>query len=100
MNERDKIIKDLDDLENIMITRQEICPKEELQYWIELQESLSDALALLKEQDEAVVPVKHIDNDKKHGRVIVWWGCPVCNFLLNGKETRFCGGCGRSVKWE
>ena len=65
----------------------------------ELKMFAHDALVLLKEQ-EAVEPVKHIDKIDEHGRFIVWWGCPVCNFLLNGKETKFCGGCGRSVKWE
>ena len=54
MPDREKVISNLTDLENIMIARQEICPKEELQYWIELQESLSDALALLKEQPQIV----------------------------------------------
>lgn len=50
--DRENAIKCLIDIEQIMITRQEICPPEELQYWIELQEGVADALALLKEQDE------------------------------------------------
>ena len=65
MQDTEKVIKDLTDLENIMIAQQEICPKEELQYWIELQESLADALELLKEQEK-----KRITLHKKH--VITW----------------------------
>ena len=57
MTDREKVINCLKDIEQIMVCRQEICPREELQYWIELQEGVADALALLKEQ-EAVVRCK------------------------------------------
>ena len=50
MIDREKVISCLTDIENIMIARQDICPWEELQYWIELQGGVADALALLKEQ--------------------------------------------------
>lgn len=49
--DREKVINCLNDIEQIMATRQEICPPEELQYWIELQEGVADALALLNEQE-------------------------------------------------
>ena len=52
MTDREKVINCLTDIEQIMVCRQEICPREELQYWIELQEGVADALALLKEQEE------------------------------------------------
>ena len=45
-----KTQKGLEELENILIARQEICPRDQLQYWIELQENLADAISLLKEQ--------------------------------------------------
>jgi hypothetical protein len=48
--DREKVINCLNDVEQIMVTRQEICPQEELQYWIELQEGVADAIVLLKEQ--------------------------------------------------
>jgi hypothetical protein len=51
MPEKDKIINCLTDIEQIMIVRQEICPREELQYWIELQEGVADAISILKEQE-------------------------------------------------
>ena len=54
MPDREKVINCLTDIENIMIVRQEICSREELQYWIELQEGVADALALLKEQQETI----------------------------------------------
>ena len=67
MADREKIIKDLTDLENVMTARQEICPREEVQYWIELQESLADALELLKEQQNRIdvlrSEVKRLDAD-------------------------------------
>lgn len=55
MPEREKAIDSLTDIEQIMIARQDICPREELQYWIELQEGVADALALLKEQQPRVL---------------------------------------------
>ena len=51
MIDREKVINCLTEIEQIMVCRQEICPREELQYWIELQEGVADALALLKEQE-------------------------------------------------
>jgi hypothetical protein len=54
MPDRENAIKCLIDIEQIMITRQEICPSEELQYWIELQEGVADAISLLKEQEEEI----------------------------------------------
>ena len=67
MPDREKAIDCLTDIENIMIARQDICPREELQYWIELQEGVADALALLKEQD-AVVRCRSCQFDEN--------GCP------------------------
>lgn len=47
----EKIVSCLSDIENIMIVRQEICPREELQYWIELQVGVAAAIAFLKKQE-------------------------------------------------
>lgn len=52
MIDMEKAINCLTDIENIMIARRDICPLEEFQYWIELQEGVADALSLLKEQEE------------------------------------------------
>ena len=54
MADMEAVVKNLEDLQNIMVERQEVCPKEELQYWIEMQESLADAVILLKEQHKIV----------------------------------------------
>lgn len=90
---RENAIKCLIDIEQIMITRQEICPREELQYWIELQEGVADALALLNEQ-EAVEP------EKEHsGSGITWWNvCGNCKTAINPND-KYCHECGRAVKW-
>jgi hypothetical protein len=63
MLDREKVISCLTDIENIMIARQDICPREELQYWIELQEGVADALALLKEQEKHSHELQQIIND-------------------------------------
>ena len=92
MPDRENAIKCLIDIEQIMITRQEICPPEELQYWIELQEGVADALSLLKEQ-EAVEPIT-VGNDYRQ------WRCPKCRDRLRYRLDKFCPHCGRVVKWE
>ena len=88
MPDREKAINSLTDIEQIMIARQEICPREELQYWIELQEGVADALSLLKEQ-EAVKPIT------EHKLFI----CPVCKNALF-REQKFCHECGKRIEWE
>ena len=64
MRETEKAINCLTDIENILIARQDMCPPEELQYWVELQEGVADALSMLKEMQE-----------RKQDRCII---CPHC----------------------
>ena len=96
----EKVISCLNDLEQIMITRQEICPSEELQYWIELQEGLAEAITLLKQRD-VITPYIDIDEAK----------CPDCKVKLTRQELLgedvlfedffdYCPRCGRKVKWK
>jgi hypothetical protein len=54
MVDSEKVINCLTDIENILIARQDICPQEELQYWIELQEGVADAIALLNDQENDI----------------------------------------------
>ena len=96
----EKVVSCLTDLEQIMITRQEICPRDELQYWIELQEGLAEAITLLKQRD-AITPYIDIDEAK----------CPDCKVKLTRQELLgddvlfedffdYCPRCGRKVKWQ
>lgn len=95
----EKVISCLNDLEQIMIIRQAICPSEELQYWIELQEGLAEAITLLKQRD-VITPYIDIDEAK----------CPDCKVKLTRQELLgedvlfedffdYCPRCGRKVKW-
>ena len=93
MPDREKVIKCLTDLEQIMITRQEICPPEELQYWIELQEGVADALALLKEQEPKTgYWIESAGDDK----------CSVCGATYSDlypdyQHTHYCPNCGAKM---
>ena len=98
--ERENVISSLTDLEQIMITRQAVCPSEELQYWIELQEGLAEAITLLK-QGDVITPYIDIDEAK----------CPDCKVKLTRQELLgddvlfedffdYCPHCGRKVKWQ
>ena len=94
MADMEKVINCLEDIENIMIARQDICPPEELQYWVELQEGVADAIAILKEQ-EAVKPKSKV----RHGaNAQIQHFCGNCNAMLHGKP-KFCSNCGRGVLW-
>lgn len=117
MIDREKVINSLTDIENIMIARQEICSREELQYWIELQEGVADALALLKEQE-----VGMIDRDKFLTNFEAWWKeqeavkpkwfidahnpagafrCGSCGERIVEKDFDFyCSKCGKPILWE
>ena len=105
MHDREKVINCLNDIEQIMATRQEICPQEELQYWIELQEGVADAIALLKAQkaqkflvDEngkiTPLPVIVRCKDCKHAEILKWLdGAIVCkkhNYTGVRPEEFFC----------
>lgn len=91
---REKVINCLTDIEQIMVCRQEICPREELQYWIELQEGVADAIALLKDQD----PIKPITASDEMG--CVWYYvCPNCKISV-GYKDKFCRNCGKQMDWR
>ena len=88
MPDREKAINCLTDIEQIMTARQDICPREELQYWIELQEGVADALAMLKEQ-EAVYP------SWQNGKMY----CGHCGSKFPPRVMmRFCHRCGVPIK--
>ena len=72
-----------------MITRQDICPREELQYWIELQEGVADAISLLKEQ-EAVKPIVSSVEQR----------CGNCNKVIEMDGWKSCPWCGKPIDWE
>lgn len=85
----EKVINCLTDIENIMIARQEICPREELQYWIELQEGVADAIALLKEQE----PVP----SEMEGGGYNWYPvCGACHGVIGDMDS-YCKHCGTPV---
>lgn len=80
---RENVINCLTDIEQIMIARQEFCPREELQYWVDLQEGVADALELLKdyerlkEQHKSLVEtcdelLKDQDAETKRILKIIW----------------------------
>ena len=95
MPDREKAINCLTDIEQIMVCRQEICPREELQYWIELKEGVADALALLKEQ-EAVEPILIREGRNKNYNDYV---CPRCdNDVVY--EQNYCLECGVQFLWK
>ena len=93
MIDRENVINCLTDIEQIMITRQEICPREELQYWVELQEGVANALAMLKEQ-EAVPPIPYHRSDG----TIFKYECRKCRTKIF-KGDLFCRHCGNPVLW-
>ena len=125
MPNREKVINCLTDIEQIMVCRQEICPREELQYWIELQEGVADAIALLKEQEEEIENLKQTAQsmmegvcllkeqeavkpvlDEQTGRI---WLCGKCGSYVGFEDNdahdpnefdKYCRDCGTPVLWE
>lgn len=86
--DREKIIKDL-----------EFCVNGHFKVELSLATKI---LALLKEQEEKQTPKPIV-----HGQMEEYWGeeeiCPDCGKRWQSADidtTRFCPGCGRSVKWE
>ena len=96
MADKEKAISCLTDVENILIARQDICPREELQYWIELQEGVADAISLLKEQ-EAVKPIVARDHDTPD--MTLWYVCPKCRIAIDYLD-KYCRHCGKEMEWE
>ena len=92
MPDMEKVIKCLTDIEQIMITRQEICPPEELQYWIELQEGVADAISLLKELKKKPQQI-----ELEGGGSTWWYVCPECHGAIDSKD-HFCRHCGQAVE--
>ena len=93
MADIEKVINCLTDIEQIMICRQEICPREELQYWIELQEGVTDALAMLQEQEKAKV----VFGRCKDGSFAT--ECGNCGMYLD-KAYSICPKCNKELDWN
>ena len=86
--DREKVIKHI--IAEISIAK--TCKKDFASVDIDM---LSDALALLKEQ-EAIKPKSKV----RHGAYAqIQHFCGNCNAMLHGKP-KFCSECGRKVKWE
>jgi mono/diheme cytochrome c family protein len=62
-----------------------------------------DALALLREQNEGIVPIESTTEQKKFadriGLAISDFWCGACHFNLIGRP-KFCSNCGKKVKWD
>ena len=67
------------------------------------EELAEDALALLKEQEEGVVPIISTTEQKKFadriGFAVSEFWCGKCHFNLIGRP-KFCPNCGKKVKWD
>lgn len=61
----------------------------------EYDELCSDALELLKEQQEAVEPEVEILNE-----IDRIYRCPKCHKAFFYMNQRYCDRCGQKVKWE
>lgn len=63
----------------------------------------SDALVLLKEQDNGIKPIKSTTEQKKFadriGIAVSDFWCGACHFNLIGCP-KFCPNCGKKVKWD
>ena len=95
MPDRENVINNLGELNNIMLLKEEICPREEVNYWTELQESIADAIVMLKEQ-EAVEPTLIREGRNKHYNDYV---CPRCDNEVV-YEQNYCSECGVRFLWE
>ena len=61
---------------------------------------VSDALAMLKEQEAKTVESIQMDRSNKWGADLTGY-CPSCKRPLKLRfNQRFCGECGQEVKWE
>lgn len=63
----------------------------------------SDALSLLKEQEEGVTPIESTTEQKKFadriGFAVSEYWCGDCHFNLFNRP-KFCPNCGKKVKWD
>lgn len=66
----------------------------------EVQNIAKSALALLKEQEAETVESIQMDRSDKWGVDLTGY-CPSCKRPLKSRfNQRFCGECGRAVKWD
>ena len=79
----DFIYKGDDDLEGV-------CCEEKL---------ASDALALLKEQDEGIEP-EISRKSVTETTVSLWYKCGACGGAIEQGDDEFCRHCGKKVKWD
>ena len=89
--DREKVIKGLENTEIMLKQAVDRGGEMAVMGAFKCYNHVSDALALLKEQ-EAVKPVKQIEQNE-------WTACGNCKKHIISKWT-FCPYCGRSVKWE
>ena len=87
MPNREKVIKGLSELEGFLFKRYGEVSSDETHIWYDRFLAVSDALAMLKEQ-EAVKPT---------------WGrgkpfCGACGLKIRG--GKFCSECGKPIAWE
>ena len=92
MPDRENVINNLEELHNIMLCKEEICPREEVNYWIELQESIAEAIVMLKQQE----PVK---SEIEGGGSNWWYVCGECHGAIDIRD-QYCRHCGKAVIWE
>ncbi|MBO4229865.1 MAG: hypothetical protein J5938_05915 [Clostridia bacterium] len=93
MADREKVIKNLQSVANICALNGDI----------QSMTTIGDALALLKEQEEGVVPIISTTEQKKFadriGFAVSEFWCGKCHFNLIGRP-KFCPNCGKKVKWD
>lgn len=68
-----------------------------------LKKLVTDAFALLKEQEEGVTPIESTTEQKKFadriGFAVSEYWCGDCHFNLFNRP-KFCPNCGKKVKWD
>jgi rRNA maturation endonuclease Nob1 len=85
MNDREKVIKELQGLSGSK----------------ETMKLISDAIALLKEQEPILLENQHKPYGISTNANSPWISrCPRCSKKVEGKQTRFCKYCGQAVKWK
>lgn len=69
-----------------------------------LKQLVTDALSLLKEQEEGIEPKARTqeqeDFAEKLGIIAPAWWCGVCGFQLLQYGLKYCPNCGKKVKWN
>lgn len=76
-----------------------VCTETQFDYCDEIRA----AIAMLREQDEGIVPIESTTEQKKFadriGIAVSDFWCGACHFNLVG-HPKFCPNCGKKVKWS